>query len=171
MDVRIQKTKQNLSIAIQKLLLTKSLDEISVTELCSTAGINRTTFYKYYTIPMDVVEEIIRSVIEDTFAVVRSTYSDDQFEDVYQKMLAICSMYYERRDTIQLLTGANNSMLYLIENRLSHKMLNNLKKTTESTFVAGGVSSVMIEWGKQGYIEKPDDIARKIAKLIHKSMQ
>lgn len=45
---RIRISKKMLKSALLQLLEKKSLDKITIYELCDTAQINRTTFYKYY---------------------------------------------------------------------------------------------------------------------------
>lgn len=55
---RIRLSKTMLKTGLLKLLKEKPLNQISVSELCQTAQINRTTFYKYYNIQADVLDEI-----------------------------------------------------------------------------------------------------------------
>ena len=43
-DRRVLKTEQALESALLKLMHGKSIDQITTTELCRTAGINRNTF-------------------------------------------------------------------------------------------------------------------------------
>ena len=45
---RVQLTKKMLKDALVKLLCTKPMNKISITEICETADVNRTTFYKHY---------------------------------------------------------------------------------------------------------------------------
>lgn len=47
-DPRTKRTLAKLEEALTSLLRTKSLGEISVSELCRTARIHRTTFYKHF---------------------------------------------------------------------------------------------------------------------------
>lgn len=48
MDIRIIKTKSSIKSAYITLLEKMPLEKISIRELCDTARINKTTFYKYY---------------------------------------------------------------------------------------------------------------------------
>jgi AcrR family transcriptional regulator len=47
-DLRVVRTKKALTEAFLKLLEQKPLDDITVNELCDTAGVRRATFYKHY---------------------------------------------------------------------------------------------------------------------------
>jgi AcrR family transcriptional regulator len=48
LDLRIQKTRKALTGALYDLLCEKSLDDITVTELCNRAVIRKATFYKHF---------------------------------------------------------------------------------------------------------------------------
>lgn len=55
---RVRLSKTMLKNALVQLLQEKPLDKVSVLEICQTAEINRTTFYKYYGSQTDLLEEI-----------------------------------------------------------------------------------------------------------------
>ncbi|MFD1507422.1 TetR/AcrR family transcriptional regulator [Georgenia yuyongxinii] len=60
-DPRTRRTLVALRQALGVLLETTPLNQVSVSELCRTAGIHRTTFYKHF----DSVGELATSVVED----------------------------------------------------------------------------------------------------------
>lgn len=47
-DLRVQKTRHALTTALYELLCEKSLNDITVTELCERAVIRKATFYKHF---------------------------------------------------------------------------------------------------------------------------
>ncbi len=55
---RIMLTKQLLQTAFLKLLQLKPIHAISIRELCTEAGINRTTFYYHYGSQYDLLADI-----------------------------------------------------------------------------------------------------------------
>ena len=55
---RIRLSKKLLKNALLELLREKRIDKISISELCSAAQINRTTFYKYYGNQYDLLAEM-----------------------------------------------------------------------------------------------------------------
>lgn len=65
MDKRIIRTKQRLKYALLDLLNKKNIHDITVLELCKTAKINRTTFYKYYTDTNDVSLAIEKEIMDE----------------------------------------------------------------------------------------------------------
>lgn len=65
MDKRIIKTKKKLTNTLLILLKEKSINNITVLELCKEAKINRTTFYKYYKDIYDLILKIEESLITE----------------------------------------------------------------------------------------------------------
>ena len=57
-DIRIVKTRRIIHSSIIQLLKTKHLSDISITELCQTAMINRKTFYMHYKTVEDAFSDI-----------------------------------------------------------------------------------------------------------------
>ena len=47
-DQRVIITKMMLKEALLKLLHTRQLNKITITDLCRESGINRATFYRHY---------------------------------------------------------------------------------------------------------------------------
>ena len=64
-DRRVIRTKRSIRMALTKLLASKPLGEITVTELSKAADINRKTFYNYYGDVSMVVDEIEDEIAAD----------------------------------------------------------------------------------------------------------
>lgn len=64
---RVRMTKKLFCDSLLYLMQTKPIDEISVSALCRQAQVNRTTFYKHYTCPRDVLSDIA-SFNQDVYA-------------------------------------------------------------------------------------------------------
>lgn len=62
---RIALTKRLLKESLIRLMDTKSVQNITVSELCEEAEINRTTFYNHYGCPTDVLRDIEVDIIDD----------------------------------------------------------------------------------------------------------
>ena len=105
-DTRVQFTKQKLKEAIIGLLQEKSIDKITVRELCDTAGLNRGTFYLHYDTPAMLLKEI-----EEDFL----TQNRKLFESFWQKgreqniMEALFSYIKENRDIFCILMGPHGN--------------------------------------------------------------
>ena len=61
---RVRMTKQLMKDALLELMETKQFEKIKVTDLCSAADVNRSTFYAYYSDIQDLLGEIEDSLLE-----------------------------------------------------------------------------------------------------------
>ncbi|MEG1366357.1 MAG: TetR/AcrR family transcriptional regulator, partial [Oscillospiraceae bacterium] len=62
-DRRVRKTKAALRGALVKLMEKKSIQEISVKELCEKCDINRSTFYLHYTDVYNLLQMIEKEML------------------------------------------------------------------------------------------------------------
>ncbi|MDR1590041.1 MAG: TetR/AcrR family transcriptional regulator [Oscillospiraceae bacterium] len=60
---RVRMSKRLLRDSLTALLYEKSIQKISVREICDRAEVNRTTFYKYYGSQYDLLEDMEREVM------------------------------------------------------------------------------------------------------------
>ena len=64
-DARVRYTKMVLKEALFKCLKEKSIKDITVTEVCELAEVNRTTFYKHYKDCYDIVRQLEREQLDE----------------------------------------------------------------------------------------------------------
>jgi len=99
---RIMLTKQLIKESLVRMLAEKSIYKISIRDLCGQAGVNRTTFYKYYGSQYDVLseieEELLRHVQEELEKI-----SDDPA----RRLDAICAYFDKNAELVRLLTDNN----------------------------------------------------------------
>ena len=86
---RIMITRRLLKENLIELLKEKSIDKISVTELCQRAEINRSTFYAHYSAPKDALLEIKRDFAAQIAESLRSLDKNAAPKD---KLLRICEL-------------------------------------------------------------------------------
>lgn len=65
-DRRTKYTKQVIKDSLLEVLKKKPYSKITVTEICQIADINRGTFYLHYYDLDDVVDEMLREMLDDT---------------------------------------------------------------------------------------------------------
>ena len=102
---RVMLTKRLIKESLTRLLAAESIHRVSIRTLCEDAGINRSTFYKYYGSQYDVLAEIeddligsIRDALDD---------GDNAPEAAGRKIGAICSYLQRNMAFVQLLVGNN----------------------------------------------------------------
>ena len=64
-DIRVIRTQTALLEALEDLIKTKKLSNITITELCTTAKINRNTFYYHYNNIFEFLDEHKKLIIDD----------------------------------------------------------------------------------------------------------
>lgn len=62
-DARVLHSKEKIRSEFLRLLKEKPVRQITVTELCQRCQINRTTFYKYFSDPYDVLEKLVQQAL------------------------------------------------------------------------------------------------------------
>lgn len=174
---RIKVTKRMLYEALVRLLEKKSINEISVTELCREAGINRATFYKHYSTPNDILVEIIRAHLTRLVDIQKSS---DIKSDLLQILEASCQYIYDNASFFRLvMTNDLDSSLYV---RFFSSLTNcpelsvaispsfdEVDRSLISTFVACGGYHLIRHWLVNRIPKSPSEIAALIYSLITSS--
>lgn len=96
---RVALSKRLIKEALFRLLKKKPLAKISISALCEEAQINRTTFYRYYEAPVDVLLEIALDFIKQFN---RSLSSSSEMPDEKLFVLKLCEFLSENADLIRL---------------------------------------------------------------------
>lgn len=65
MDIRAERSKAALKNALYDCMKEKKISDITVTELCNSAGLDRTTFYRRYKYIDDIVIELEQEQLND----------------------------------------------------------------------------------------------------------
>lgn len=74
-------TRQAIMYSLLKLLQEKSIDKITVKDICELCEINRNTFYYYYSDIYQVLEELLK------FETEKSLKEDQKYESFYEDFL------------------------------------------------------------------------------------
>lgn len=115
-DLRVRHTKQLLKNALLQILQVKTIDKVTVTELCKTAHINRNTFYSHYRSPGDLLDEIEQNFASKILQAVEEPYRQGDYAVMLQK---VCQTVFEDRGLAQILTNESHSGKFL--NDIIHK--------------------------------------------------
>ena len=112
MDLRIVKTKRSIRQAFLELRDSMPLEKIRVTDLCSKAIINKTTFYKHYhdiyTLSAELEHEAVSLVVESFAA------SDAIFLDPMRFLTELPAALDANRELLQPLFHDNFDKLFIL---------------------------------------------------------
>lgn len=112
-DLRKTKTKTMIQNALIDLLKVKHVHCISITDICKTAKINRSTFYSHYEDFQDFLQQTMQEAADGLTLAVSDSWRDPNLllkkEVAYQCYCKWFSHVYEYRELFSLLLGPNGS--------------------------------------------------------------
>jgi probable dihydroxyacetone kinase regulator len=167
-------TKRALSNSLKKLLLSKPLDKITITDLVDDCGVNRQTFYYHFQDLADLVEwtclEDADKALQD-----RKTYTTWQegFLSIFQLMQAdkafIMNIYHSvSLDQLELyLYKLTYPLLLNVVNEQAKGMsVREEDKAFIADFYKYAFVGLALDWVKKGMIEDPQKIIDRLSILI-----
>ena len=100
-------TRQAIMYSLLKLLQEKSIDKITVKDICELCEINRNTFYNYYSDIYQVLEELLK------FETEKSLKEDQKYESFYEDFLKRYHLIIEYKKAVYNLYNSKNRDLIL----------------------------------------------------------
>ena len=166
---RTKITKRLFRESLIKLLEKNSLSEITVSQLCNEAELNRSTFYKYYGNIRDIYEEIEHSVIEASTNCISKVNVHDE-DSIIRRIEELLLHINEHSDIYRLLlnNGAYGEFPYkLIEGTVdsiasTHRLSPDSAQKYAgycSLFMVTGSFSVIRQWLNNGMKESAHELA------------
>ena len=113
-----EKTKGTITDAFMDLFKTRDLAHITVKDVCSAAGINRSTFYTYFSDVYEVKEHLESSVLKQIRELVMSEVRDFKTVDI-NDMLRLLTMVIK----------SNNGFPFLLVKRGDAEFVHRVAKT------------------------------------------
>ena len=158
-DVRIQKTKERLSASLLSLLKEKSIESISICEICKKAGVNRNTFYAHYNEPADILKEIEDDLLAKIWQPLAQINSDvSRTRDFVHSILAtimdnreICSIILSRRSSRHFIDQIIDALHDSIINTSISKGLSGMEAEISYHYSVAGALGVIDYWVRDGY--------------------
>ena len=172
---RISLTKELVHRALIRLLDKNELHKISIRELCSIAGINRTTFYNHYGSQYDVLAEITDQYLQDISDTINITDTNDK-RNVLER-IALVFTYIEQNLEISKLLIHNNIdesfaqrlfSLPKIEDMLAETLKEKAKDDDYRdivSFIIFGSYKLLQDWIKSTDRRSPYEMASVILRL------
>lgn len=169
---RIRVTKRMLKEALVKLLENKPIEKVTVYEICQTAEINRTTFYKYYGSPFDLIKDIQADFLhelevnlqekENLFSLQNILTYIDTHRDACRVLLTSDSFNDFLEEVFSL-----SPITRQIEESIAPKQSEVVRKYAKE-FVIYGSYSIIRKWVFSDKPEPPEDIARIVIDLAYR---
>ena len=163
-------TRQAIMYSLLKLLQEKSIDKITVKDICELCEINRNTFYYYYSDIYQVLEELLK------FETEKSLKEDQKYESFYEDFLKRYHLIIEYKKAVYNLYNSKNRDLILkyfqditedFVEKYVYKEVKGKKLLPEDIkFIIDFYSSSMIgnifRWMRKGMQEKQEQLIYKL---------
>lgn len=177
---RVALSKRLLKEAVMELLRKKHISKLSVSEVCERAEINRTTFYRHYQTPHDILLEIELDFVKQFYeAPIVSVKAADM-----QKYAAyMCSLLYDNRETLKVFirnnTGSDFTKLFqsfadsfLATRKILYKGVAVDADTLRlmNTYFAHGIYALVRQWIIEDINKSPEDIADLIVNSLNRDI-
>lgn len=172
---RIALTKKLLQEGLLRLLATKPLDSISVTELCRESGINRATFYNHYSSPQDLLNDLELRMTNQLKEIIGTPKTADQIVLSLEK---VCAFFKENGSTVLILNSCHaddeiTDALYQLNQNFQLYNLSERYTTTMgkdslhlvSVFFYTGCYNILLEWIKKDMPLTPKEVAELMLRL------
>lgn len=180
-DRRVKYTKMVLKQSLIDLLKRKSIDKITVTELCEIADLNRSTFYAYFSDPLDLMHQIEGELLRDLNVYIGDArFIADQAE-TFQLITRIFEYIAANADLCLVLLGENGDFAFLKEllayvQQLGAREWEGVAAVDAemvdylSLFGVNGCIGVVQKWLQSGMRKTPAEMAGIIIKLMYQGL-
>ncbi len=178
-DLRVIKTKNILYSTLLELMKEKQFEEIKVSDICSHALINRSTFYSHYNDKYELLEEYINTLKDSLIEELSKNKNINNTKQYYIELIKLFFNHIDEKRNIYISAMINNrnsitmDIIYDVLNHEVTKRLNDIEfknKTIPveiiSKFYLGAVFNVGIEWLKNENKYSKEDLVNYLDKLI-----
>lgn len=156
-DKRVIRTKKAIKAALFKLLETKDLSVVTITELTQKANVNRRTFYTHYRNITDILNEIEEDLVESLTRLLQQFDASNYKESTYKLFMGLNELITVEFDFYFHLVRVD------MRGTLMSRLKNVIKCTTDrvleqfctkqtgdveiiSSFIVGGFFNTYLEW-------------------------
>lgn len=173
-DRRVNYTRNTLRRALFNLLQVKELSQISITELCRTADVNRNSFYRHYAIPLDILLEVEEELFEKLSSVLAESNNMDEV------ILLSCQLLEKDKEMSKVVfTKADGSAIIsrVLSSVRKHFQVENQIEVTIGTehyielayqFGEKGSIAVIKNWVEHDFFLSAGEVAKIISFLVNK---
>jgi len=169
-----QITKRALEESLKKMLLKKSVNKITISDITEDCGINRMTFYYHFKDIYDLVEW---SCVEDAARALdgKKTYDTWQqgFQQIFQAVLDnkpfVQNVYQSvNREQVEtyLYSLTHNLLIGVIEEKTVGMQVRDEDKEFIADFFKFAFVGLMLDWIRNGMKKDPQQIIDRLSILI-----
>lgn len=177
-DKRVIRTKKAICTALFKLMESKDISAITISELTTLANVNRRTFYTHYSNITDILDETESEIVDSLTEIILRFDTSDTMKSTYTLFTELSNLVTEQYSYyFHLMKSGFRSVLV-------SRMKNALKTTTDNilgqitakadydcdlplaVFISGGFLNLFLEWNKEPNRLTLDDAAKTAGVMV-----
>ena len=182
-DLRVIKTKKILYETLIELMKTKTFEEIKVSDICTKALINRSTFYAHYEDKYELLLEFINSLKEEFINELSKNKNILNTREYYLEMIRLFLDHIENKKDIYnaiMINNRNSIMMDILSSVANNEVIKKMEASNISTrvpaniiakFYLGGVLNLGIEWLRDTNKYSKEEIIRYLEILLPENIE
>lgn len=163
MNISNNKRKKESQEKIEKifveLIQTREIDQISVTDICKRANLNRTTFYSNYIDIYDLSEKIRQKMINEFLDIYTEEYKEKKHSYNFLKLfyhIKENQIFYKTYFKLNFDVKSDN---FLVDEKEITKYYGSTNhKDYHVEFFKAGINAIIKKWLYNGCKESPEEI-------------
>ena len=175
---RAVRTKKRLTECLMTLMHTRSLQDVTVSELTKLAGVNRGTFYLYYHDLPDMLAKIESEMFAAFEQIIRAHREETVLHQTLPFLQELFAFAAENRSMVSVLLGRNGDMSFLrrLDEVVYDKCLTDCRSLFPDeasdtfpfryNFAVFGCIGTVRAWVDGGCVQNSDDMARLVDSMI-----
>lgn len=182
-DRRVKYTKMVLRQSLLELLKERSINKITVKDLCQLADVNRGTFYAHFSDPYDLLKQIENELFLQVKEALEKHQQPVMQEGVSALVLELVQCIADNKDLCQIVLGeyGNPEFLKQVLDLAHEKCVAEWSKQLSQqdrflveylyAFTAKGSIGLIQQWICSGMKESPQQVADIISKASYDGLQ
>lgn len=176
-DKRVIRTKKAIRTALFKLMESKEISSITISELTALANVNRRTFYTHYSNITDILDETESEIVEALQQLIDKFNTDNLMESTYIIFIELNRLITEeygfyfqlmKSDFRQVLISRMKTVLKASEDKIIGKFSVPAEEKYVmplGSFINGGFLNLFLEWNKSNK-DVPIEIVARVASVM-----
>ena len=156
-DLRVIKTQKVLFNALNELLKNRSFEEVKVSDICSEALINRSTFYDHYEDKYELLLDFINSEKELFNDQLKHNENIINTKAYYMELIKLVLLYIEdKKELYSSILKYNRNGIIMdilidvvtkdVENRIENEVKNKIPSEIITKFYIGAIVNIGMEY-------------------------
>ena len=173
-NLRVVISKKMMKEGLLRCLKKRSLDKLSISELCRESQVNRATFYNHYSSPKEILAEICWDFAKQ----IEQIAKDNQKTDTRERLTNCLTYVYDNRDVLLTLLNTNvgeealkanlEAMAYALYQLMDIRSMADLdaeEYELAKTYYSCAVLQTIQKWLRKDVNKTPREFAEFLMKL------